>query len=153
MLVMRLVARFFLVGLLLATFACTMWGPKKNLSWKSATASEDMERLFWRDVQKKDWKSIQAHLAATMTATSPQGAMNKDQLMSHLQLMEISDYQLGEFSSQPNGPDLVVTYVISIKGTVGGHKLPQNPIRMMSVWQEAAGKWIMIAHSTHPTPE
>jgi hypothetical protein len=67
--------------------------------------------------------------------------------------MDISNFQLGEFSSQPNGPDLVVTYVITLRGTIQGHALPEAPIRMMSVWQDVSGKWVLIAHSTIPTSQ
>jgi hypothetical protein len=70
--------------------------------------------------------------------------------LAHVKAFDITDFHVGEIASQPAGADLVVTYVINLKGTINGQPLPAGPFTMMSVWQEVGGKWLLIAHSTNP---
>jgi len=151
MLRMRLLARLLLMCWLFTLAGCTMWGPSKNPSWKMATSSEHLTKLFWQDIQKKNWSDIEAHVAPTATLVGPPGVLHREQFIAHLKQFEITDFHLGEISSQPAGADIVVTYVINLKGTMDGQPVPADPITMMSVWQEVGGKWLLIAHSFHPS--
>jgi ketosteroid isomerase-like protein len=62
--------------------------------------------------------------------------------------LQLDDYSLADFQVELNGPTLVVTYTITMRGTYGGQPLPTAPVRMMTVWQQQqkAG-WLAIAHS------
>jgi hypothetical protein len=57
---------------------------------------------------------------------------------------------LGDFVTQQNGPDMVVTYTVSAQGTIADRPLPLGPIHMMTVWQQIPHGWIAIAHSRVP---
>lgn len=127
-----------------------MWGPQKNPGWKMATSSEHLTRLFWQDIQKKNWNDLEAHVAPTATVVGATGVMQRQEFLAHVKQFEVTDFHVGEISSQSAGADLVVTYVINLKGTVNGRPLPPGPVTMMSVWQEVSGKWLLIAHSTNP---
>ncbi len=150
MLGMRLLARLFLTCWLFTLCGCTMWDAQKNPSWKMATSSEHLTELFWQDIQKKNWRDIEAHVAPTAILVGPPGVLHREQFIAHLKQFEITDFHIGEISSQPAGADMVVTYVINLKGTMNGQPVPAEPITMMSVWQEVGGKWLLIAHSFHP---
>ena len=59
--------------LMLAATGCTMWkNPPKG--WAGATAGEQLERQWWKDVKAKDWKELDKHLASTFTAVTPAGS-------------------------------------------------------------------------------
>jgi len=50
-----------------------------------------------------------------------------------------------------NGTTIVVTYTItlngSMNGTGGSQPLPSAPQHMMTVWQQQKAGWVVIAHS------
>jgi hypothetical protein len=132
--------------LMLAATGCTMWkNPPKG--WAGATAGEQLERLWWKDMQAKDWKELDKHLASTFTAVTPAGSYSRTEFLEQLKGLELDDYSLGEFNTQLNGRDFVVSYVIHLRGTRAGQPLPSEPLRMMSVWQQVRKGWILIAHA------
>lgn len=126
-----------------------MWGEKKHPDWKQATSGEHLVNLFWKDVKAKRWQDLESHVGSTFVAISPSGTSNHDEVMEHLRAMDLKAFQIGDVSSQMAGNDLIVTYTITVRGTVGGHPFP-SPLRMMSIWQELRNGWILVAHSTVP---
>ncbi len=146
---LRVVIVPILLMSVLALASCTMWGEKKHPGWKGATSGEQLTRLFWQAVKEKNWKEVQSHIGATAIGMSARGDSTREQMMEHLKSMEISDFQIGEVRSEPAGADLIVSYTLTVKGTVGGQPLPSS-VRMMSVWQEVKNGWIIVAHSSVP---
>lgn len=132
--------------------ACTIAPEVKKPNWLQATGGEHYERLFWDSVRAKNWGDVEAHLAGTVVTQTPDAVRNKQQVMEHIRQIDLADYSLGDIKVEPNGADVVVTYTITLKGTIGGHPLPDAPERMMTVWQETKKGVVMIAHSTMPSP-
>ena len=88
--------------LILAAAGCTMWkNPPKG--WAGATAGEQLERLWWKDVKAKDWKELDKHLASTFTAVTPAGTYSREEFLEQLKGLELADYSLGEFNAQLKG--------------------------------------------------
>ena len=129
---------------------CTMWKEQKVKGWSSATSGEQLERLFWDDLKAKNWNDVDKHLASGFVYLSPRGTMERAAALEELKRVEISDFALGDFVTQQNGPDLVVTYTVAVHGTVAGEALPSAPIHMLTVWQQIPHGWIVIAHSRVP---
>lgn len=148
----RLLA-FMLAMVLLSSSGCTMWGEKKHSNWTSATSGEQVENLFWKDVQAKRWKEVEAHVAPGFVGTGPSRRVDREEMLEHLRHVEITAFQIGEVKTQSAGADLIVTYEMTVNGTVGGKPFPATPLRMMSVWQELTHGWVMVAHTTVPTGE
>ncbi len=138
------------VVVLLLTSACTIAPEKPKPGWNMATSGEQYERLFWESVKAKNWRDVEQHLSGTVVAQSPNGVANKAQLMEHIRKFDLGDYSLGEFQTETAGADIIVTYVFTGKGTIAGQPLPDKPIRMMTVWQQAKKGMIMTAHATIP---
>jgi hypothetical protein len=67
--------------------------------------------------------------------------------MEHVKAIDLQSFQIGEVETRPAGKDLLVSYVITVRGSQAGQALPDNPIRMMSVWQELGHGWVLVAHS------
>jgi hypothetical protein len=141
-----------LVWMLLAVLAlspgCTLWREKKVVSnWADATGGEGLERSFWKDVQDKNWTELQRHIAGNYVAYSAEGRMDREATLQHLQQLQLDDYSLGDFQVELNTNTLVVTYTVSARGSVAGHPLPTQPLRMMTVWQKQKSGWQAIAHT------
>ena len=120
---------------------------KKVATWSSATGPEAYERLFWESVKQKDWKEVRNRLAPSFVAISTADTLDKEATLTHFQKMQLDQFSIGEVEVHPNGAEMVVTYSISTHGTLDGHPLDLNGARMMSVWQQVKGGWIMIAHA------
>lgn len=143
--------RIPLVALLLCLLAgCTMWKESKTHNWSNATSGEQLERLFWNDLKAKNWAEVDKHLASGFVYLSPRGTMDRATALEELKRIDISDFTLGDFVAQQNGPDMVVTYTVAAKGTIAGQPLPPGPIHMMTVWQQIPHGWIAIAHTRVP---
>jgi hypothetical protein len=135
---------------LLITTACTIAPDKPKPGWTMATSGEQYERLFWDSVKAKNWRDVEQHLSGTVVAQSAVGVANKQQLMDHIRQFDLADYSIGEIQTETAGADIIVTYVFTGRGTIGGHPLPDKPMRMMTIWQQAKKGMIMTAHTTMP---
>ncbi|HZU43967.1 MAG TPA: nuclear transport factor 2 family protein [Terriglobales bacterium] len=136
--------------LLTVLTACTMWKEHKVHGWSDATSGEQLERLFWSDLKAKNWGDLDKHLSSGFIYLSSHGTMDRATALEELKRIDITDFSLGDFVTQQNGPDLVVTYTVSAQGTRAGEPLPSAPIHMMTVWQQIPHGWIAIAHSRVP---
>ena len=136
------------VILALLTFsACTKWAEKSHPSWKEATSGEHLVNLFWGEVKGKNWVGLEAHVGAEFMGVNAKGTMDRAALMEHLRGIDLQSFQIGEVETRPAGKDLLVSYVITARGTHGGQPIPETPIRMMSVWQELGHGWVLVTHS------
>src|SRR5512144_1058765 len=122
----RIAALLIFVGVL---SGCTMW--KHRSGWSGATGGEQFVRLWWADVQAKRTAELEKRMAATYMGVSPRGVVDRAAALQHLSQMELKEYTLGDFVTQANGPDLVVTYRGTFSGAAG-----QMSARFVSVWQE-----------------
>jgi hypothetical protein len=134
------------VSLLLLS-ACTMWSEKQHPNWRQATSGEHLVNLFWNEVKAKNWMGIESHVGAEFMGIQPDKTMDRAALMEHLRGIDLQSFQIGEVETRPAGKDLLVSYVITARGTHGGQPIPDKPIRMMSVWQELGHGWVLVAHS------
>jgi hypothetical protein len=99
---------------------------------------------MWSAIHGKNWKDLNRHLAPIFTGVTPTGqVLDQPGWISYWQGQVLGDYSLAEFSVQPEGQDMVVSYVLQPSGTAGG-------TRVLSVWQDIKGRWTLI--STAMTP-
>lgn len=122
------------------------------MNFSQATGAEDLERMFWKALQAKDWKELDYRLAANFVSASPSGLMDKPQTLEHLKQFSVEEYSLGDFRTEMNGETFTVVYTLTLRGSdKNGHPLPPTALRCMSVWQEQKKGWVEIAHSTMPS--
>ena len=145
--ILRRVLSLLMVCWLLTLSGCTKWAEKSNPSWRQATSGEHLSNLFWKEVQAKNWIEVEAHIAPEYVGVGSGKVSDRAGLMAHLKSLDIQSFQIGEVETRSSGRDLIVTYLITAKGTVGGNPLPSTPIRMMSVWQELNHGWVIVAHA------
>jgi hypothetical protein len=136
-----------IVSTLLTLSGCTKWAEKSHPSWREATSGEHLVNLFWNEVKAKNWAGLEAHVGAEFMGISPDKTMDRAGLMEHLKGIDLESFQVGEVETRPAGKDLLVSYIITARGSHAGQSLPETPIRMMSVWQELGHGWVLVAHS------
>jgi hypothetical protein len=136
---------------LLVNVGCTVYSEKSKPAWESATGGEHFERLFWDSIKAKNWRDVEAHLSGTVVTQTPDAVRNKQQTMDHVRQLNLTDYSLGEVQTMSNGPDLIVTYTITVHGTFNGQPVHDKPQRMMSIWQQVGKGVVMTVHASMPT--
>jgi hypothetical protein len=137
-----------LVSSLLLLSACTVWRERPVVNnWSQATGGESLERSFWKEVHDKHWDELSRHLGGNYISITPSGRFDRAQALERLQQIQLADYSLGDFQIELNGNTLVVTYTLSARGTSAGHPFPQEPVRIMAVWQQQKAGWMKIAHT------
>lgn len=145
---LRLTTVLVLLG---AVSACSMWKqPAKG--WSGATSGEQLEKLWWEDYKARNFTEMNKHVSETVVATTASGSFDKKSWFAHLQEVQLDDYALGDVEVQSNGADMMVSYVISLKGSFRGQPLPARE-RMLTVWQQVGKGYLIVAHSAVPMPE
>ena len=134
--------RLILIVLFLApTLACNMWS-KPASGWTGATGGEQIEKLFWKDVQARNWAEVDRRVADTFAGTGPGGTMDRAAFLRDLQKAPLADYSLSECNSQLNGGDMMVT--CTLRANWAGQP---STASTLSVWQQLKKGWVMVAHS------
>jgi hypothetical protein len=136
---------------LLLLSACTVYSEHPVKTFSDATGGEGLERAFWRDVQKQDWKDVERHLAGNFVYATPGKTLERAEALELFQQMQIQEYSIGDLSTEMNRDAFVVTYAVTLRGTRHGQAFPDQPQRRMSVWQQQKNGWVMIAHTVMGT--
>jgi hypothetical protein len=124
---------------------CTIYGEKKP-ALKSTTSSEQFERLFWSAVKAKNWQQLPGMLAANVMYQVGGKVLSKDQVVPYLQGLNIADFTITNMVVKPNGVDMNLSYTLQLSSAGG----PLQTLTAVSVWQQAAQGWILIAHTQQP---
>ncbi len=124
---------------------CTIYGEKKP-ALKSTTSSEQFERLFWSAVKAKNWQQLPGMLAANVMYHVGGKVLSKDQVVPYLQGLNIADFTITNMVVKPNGVDMSLSYTLQLSSASG----PLQTLTAVSVWQQAAQGWILIAHTQQP---
>lgn len=127
--------------------ACTEGKPPQFQDWSHATGAEAHERLWWKAIQDKDFKTAYWRLGSIYTLTTPAGIRDREQAEQYFKTLDLTSISFGELEVKPHGMDMVVSYVATVQS-----KSSPTPHRfyMMTVWQEAKKGWMAIAHSEVP---
>jgi hypothetical protein len=127
--------------LLASTVACNMWS-KPASGWTGATGGEQIEQLFWKDVQAKNWTEVDRHVGGTFAGAGPGGVTDRAAFLSDLQKAPLAEFSLSECSSRLNGADMIIT--CTLRANWGG---TSTNSATLSVWQQLKKGWVMVAHS------
>jgi len=141
--------------------ACTFYGEHPARTLSEATGGEGLERIFWKNVQTANWVEVERSLASNYAGVTPSGTLDRSAALEQYRRWQLKDYTLGDLKTEMNGSTFVVTYTITLNGTLtgtagngaadngaaGSQPLPSAPLHMMSVWQQQKKGWVVIAHS------
>jgi hypothetical protein len=142
---MRRVLLFLAMIASAGSVSCTIWkNPPRG--WAGATGGEQLERQLWKEISQQHWSSVQRHMATNFILAVPSGFHGSNEAVEYWKQLALKDYSLGNFQVQPNGADITVTYTI----TAATPGVEQDPVYVMSVWQEVGSRWLLMAQSVHP---
>ncbi|HSZ61171.1 MAG TPA: DUF4440 domain-containing protein [Terriglobales bacterium] len=131
--------------------ACTFYGDRPARAFSEATGGEDLERVFWKELKAANWVQVERSLASNYSGVTPSGMLDRSATMEQYRTWQLKDYALGDLQTELNGTTIVVTYTITLHGTIGGpggaQTLPTAPQHLMTVWQQQKSGWVAIAHS------
>jgi hypothetical protein len=148
---MKAMRKIWIASLLAAALAtlglsgCTVFGEKKPPTLKSTTSAEQYERLFWSAVKAKNWQQLPGMLAANVMYSAGGKVLSKDQVVPYLQGLNISDFTINNMVVKPNGVDMSLSYTLQLSSS-------GQTLTAISVWQQVAQGWILIAHTEQPQP-
>ena len=133
-------------GLLIAGCA----GEPKHPTWKNATGAEQHERLMWQAVRDKDWANVERHLSPTFAGVTADGRLfDRAGWLEQWKSSEMREFSLGEVQTQPEGLDMKVTYILHGQASAKA-LLMSSGLRVVSVWQDVRGRWMLSAISMTP---
>ena len=145
---------FLLIFVLTCAPACTFYGEHPARAMAEATGGEGLERVFWKDVQASNWVEVDHALASNYVGVTPGGAVDRSATLDLYRQWQLKDFALGDLKTELNGNTIVVTYTITLNGSINGpggsQPLPSTPQHMMTVWQQQKKGWIAISHSVSP---
>jgi hypothetical protein len=131
--------------------ACTFYGEHPARAFADATGGEGLERVFWKEVQAANWVQVDRSLASNYSGVTSTGTLDRAAALDQYRQLQLKDCTLGDLKTELNGNTIVVTYAITLNGTMNGsagqQPLPSSPQHMMTVWQQQKSGWIQIAHS------
>jgi ketosteroid isomerase-like protein len=135
----------FVVSSLLLLAGCG--GPPKHPTWKNATGAEHHERLMWQALRDADWSNVEYHLAPAFVGVDSRGqSFDRAGWMELWKSQRVKEFSLSEIQVQPEGADLVITYVLRLESASPAGQ-PARTLRAVSVWQEIKGRWILTVSS------
>jgi hypothetical protein len=135
-----------LLAAALALSGCTVYGVKNPPTLKTTTSAEQYERLLWTAVKAKNWQQVPGMLGANVMYSVGGKVLSKDQVLSYLQGLNLTDFNITQMVVKPNGPDMNLSYTLQ-RSSAGG--APQT-FTAISVWQQVGSGWILIAHTEQP---
>jgi hypothetical protein len=138
---------FLICGMVLLS-ACTVWPERPATEFSQALGGEELERVFWKEIKAKHWDEVERRIASNFVSINAEGQHDRAATLERLKQLELKDYSLGDFQTELNGNTFVVAYTIILHGTRNGQPLPEEPQRVLTVWQQQVKGWVEIAHST-----
>jgi hypothetical protein len=138
---------------LIAGSACTFYKDVPARSMAEVTGGEGLERIFWKNVQSANWVEVERTLASNYAGVTPTGTLDRSATITQYRNWQLKEYAIGDLQTELNGSTVVVTYTITLNGTLANgagspQPLPSGPQHMMTVWQQQKKSWVAIAHSS-----
>jgi hypothetical protein len=134
----------FVAALLVISTGCSVWG-KRAPGFAGATGGEQLQRAFLDEIKTKNWSEVERRLSANFILVTSAGVFDRAAAMDRIRNLDLKGYTLSDVSVHAQGSDAVVSYLISVDGSVNGRPIPSDPQRVVSTWQEVAGHWILIS--------
>jgi hypothetical protein len=128
---------------LLALTGCTVYPDQKQPSLTQTTSAEQVDRIFWQDVEQAKWAQTNALLAANAVWRVNGQVVPRAQIVPWLQSLGIHGVQVSDVALTPAVNDMNLVYTVALQADkaaaaqVGagcaGH--PQK-LSALAVWQQ-----------------
>lgn len=122
-------------------------GPPKHPTWSNATGAEQLERLMWQAILEHNWKNLEYCLAPSFIGVDARGqSFDRAGWVESWKTQQVTGFSLAEVQVQPEGPDLMITYVLRLELNSPSGVSTRN-LRLVSVWQQVKARWILTVTS------
>jgi hypothetical protein len=127
----------------LALSGCTVYPEKKQPSLAQTTSAEQVDRIFWQDVEQGKWTEANALLAPNAVWRVDGQVIPRAQVVPWLKSLGIHGVQVSDMKLTPAVNDMNLVYTVQIQaekvvsaqvGTSGAGK-PQT-LSALAVWQQ-----------------
>jgi len=127
----------------LALGGCTVYPEKKQPSLTQTTSAEQVDRIFWQDVEQGKWTEANALLAPNAVWRVDGQVIPRAQVVPWLKSLGIHGVQVSDMKLTPAVNDMNLVYTVQIQaekvvsaqvGTSGAGK-PQT-LSALAVWQQ-----------------
>src|SRR4029077_7167605 len=112
------------MAVVLPLAACTMYGAHPVQTFSDATGGEGFEKAFLDEIQKQDWKELDRHIASNFVFVTGTERLERGAAFDRLQHMQILEYSIGDVTTEMSGDTFVVSYTITLHGSVQGQGFP-----------------------------
>ncbi len=86
-------------------------------------------------------------MATNYVLTSKAGRADKAHALAALKRLDLTTFKISDFETVPEGQDYVVTYTLTLAGSLDGRPLSNPTTRVLSVWQMEKKGEVLIAQS------
>src|ERR1700745_3854179 len=141
---LRAGAGIFVMSMAVMLSACTVYGEHPVMTIADATGGAGFEQGLWGDIQQQNWKELEQHIAGNFVYVTPAGRLERAEALVEIERMRVTDFSMGDVTTEMNGDAFVVAYTITLRGSDGSHSFPNQPQRRMTVWQKQKASWVAI---------
>jgi hypothetical protein len=145
--------------LLLPLVGCTLFPEQKSPSLGQTTSAEQVDRIFWQDVQQGRWTAANALLAPNAVWRVNGQVIDRAQIVPWLQSLGIHGAQVSGVALTPAVNDMNLVYTLQLQADRAVAARPAAPaggpqtLRALAVWQEpqpgkkgAHGGYLLTVH-------
>jgi len=119
--------------------------PAKSMAPISEADAIAREKATWEAIKKKDNDAFANMLASDYIEIGGDGVFDKAGIIAYVKDLTISDVTFADWKMLPIDKDaLILTYNVTIKGTVKNAAIPPGPYHAGSAWVNRGGKWLAI---------
>jgi hypothetical protein len=128
---------------LLALAGCTVYPDQKQPSLTQTTSAEQVDRIFWQDVEQAKWTQANALLAPNAVWRVNGQVIPRAQIVPWLQSLGIHGVQVSDLTLTPAVNDMNLVYLVQVQAdkaiapqvSAGCAGRPQK-LSALAVWQQ-----------------
>ncbi len=133
--------------LAIAALACLWVFFAASAHADEAMTGDRLVRQLWGSLQQGNYDGVEAMLAPAFQSVHEGGVRDREQEIAYLRGMKVNEYSLGNIVATGGDSLYVVSYRLTLKGSLNGRPLVINGAPRLSVFAREGGVWRWTAHA------
>ncbi len=113
----RLFCTLLLPALVAGLSGCTIYSEKKPATLDTTTSAEQVQRIFWQDVEQAKWMQANALIAPMAVWRVGDRVIARDQIVPWLQSLGIKGVQVSAVTLNPAVNDMNLVYTVQLQAS------------------------------------
>lgn len=126
-----------------ATLCVVCWAADQE----APSLGEQLAREFWEAIRTQDAGALDAILAPGFQSVHQDGTRDRDEELTLIAGLDISEYTLSDFVTTRQGATIVVTFMASVAETLDGTRTATTPAPRIAVFLMTGSGWQLIAYA------